>query len=395
MRVGVIMGGVSSEREVSRMTGKEMAVHLDRRKYEVLPIEISRREELIDKVREIDFALLALHGAFGEDGTVQGVLETLGIPYSGSGVLASSLCMDKDLSKRLLRAEGIATPDWVCLERSSWSEASAASGGSRGNGSPDSALAYPLFVKPNGGGSSIGVRRVDDEGELRAALEEAFRWDRSVVVESMVHGQEITCSVLGGELLPILGIRANGAAWFDYRAKYSVGGAEEQPIVLPSEVEARVRDMALACYRMLKCGVYARIDMILKDGVPCVLEVNTLPGMTATSLLPKSALAAGITYAELLDRIIGLSLLERRGGAASFLAEPPIQAAPATKEAVRQAIPTLEEVVKKAAPALKKAVRQAIPASEEAEKQAIPALKEASWPKPFPEDGKIRLEVLS
>lgn len=167
------------------------------------------------------------------------------------------------------------------------------------------------------------MRRVDDEGELRAALEEAFRWDRSVVVESMVHGQEITCSVLGGELLPILGIRANGAAWFDYRAKYSVGGAEEQPVVLPSEVEARVRDMALACYRMLKCGVYARIDMILKDGVPCVLEVNTLPGMTATSLLPKSALAAGISYAELLDRIIGLSLLERRGGAASFLAEPP------------------------------------------------------------------------
>ncbi|GJM77499.1 hypothetical protein HMSSN036_97150 [Paenibacillus macerans] len=131
------------------------------------------------------------------------MLETLGIPYSGSGVLASSLCMDKDLSKRLLRAEGIATPDWVCLERSSWSETPAASGGSRGNGSPDLALAYPLFVKPNGGGSSIGVRRVDGEGELRAALEEAFRWDRSVVVESMVHGQEITCSVLGGELLPI------------------------------------------------------------------------------------------------------------------------------------------------------------------------------------------------
>lgn len=372
MKVGIIMGGVSSEREVSRMTGKEMAAQLDRGKYEVLPIEITRREELIDQVKGIDFALLALHGAFGEDGTVQGVLESLGIPYSGSGVLSSGLCMDKDLSKRLLRAEGIATPEWVCLERSSWSETTVESGGSRGNGSPAWGLAYPLFVKPNGGGSSIGVRRVEDEMELRFALEEAFRWDRSVVVESMVHGQEITCSVLGGELLPILGIRATGAAWFDYCAKYSVGGAEEHPIVLPSEVEARVRNVALACYRILKCGVYARIDMILKDGVPYVLEVNTLPGMTATSLLPKSALAAGLSYAELLDRIIELSLLERKG-AASTLGEATMQAVPTSKEAVKQAMPMSEETVK----------------------QAVPTSEEASLPKPFPEDGKIRLEVVS
>lgn len=307
MKVGVIMGGVSSEREVSLMTGKEIAGRLDPSKYDVMTIDVTKREELIDRVRGIDFALLALHGAFGEDGTVQGVMETLGIPYSGSGVLSSSLCMDKNLTKRLLRAEGIVTPDGAYLDRAmfvdgTW-EAEVAG------------LAYPLFVKPNAGGSSIGVQRVDRPELLRGALEEAFRWDVSVLVEPMVSGQEITCPILDGELLPVLGIRSNGAEWFDYEAKYSDGGAEERPITLPPEVESRVREAALACYRLLQCRVYARVDMILKDGVPYVLEVNTLPGMTANSLLPRSAAAAGMSYGELLDRIIELSLAERGKGA--------------------------------------------------------------------------------
>lgn len=313
MKVGVIMGGDSSEREVSLMTGKEIVGRLDRSKYEVVPIDVTKREELIDQVRGIDFALLALHGTFGEDGTVQGALETLDIPYSGSGVLSSSLCMDKNLTKRLLRAEGIVTPDGAFLDRASfaseaWEEQLAG-------------LAYPLFVKPNAGGSSIGVQHVDRPELLRGALEEAFRWDVSVVVESMVSGQEITCSILGGELLPVLGIRSNGAEWFDYEAKYSDGGAEERPITLPPEAEARVREAALACYRLLQCRVYARVDMILKDGVPYVLEVNTLPGMTANSLLPRSAADAGMSYGELLDRIIELSLAERGKGVTARAAQ--------------------------------------------------------------------------
>ncbi|MGG6310922.1 D-alanine--D-alanine ligase [Paenibacillus macerans] len=308
MRVGVIMGGTSSEREVSLMTGKEIVGRLDRSKYEVVPIEVARREELIDQVRGIDFALLGLHGTFGEDGTVQGVLETLGIPYSGSGVLSSSLCMDKNLTKRLLRAEGVSTPEWACLDRLSFT-------GGEWEKTLEP-LGYPLFVKPNSGGSSIGVQRVDRKEGLRDALEEAFRWDSEVIVESMVTGQEVTCPVIDGELLPVLGIRATGAEWFDYEAKYSDGGAEELPIALPADVDSRVHSAALGCYRLLKCSVYARIDMILKDGVPYVLEVNTLPGMTANSLLPRSAKAAGISYSELLDRIIELSLAERTGGRA-------------------------------------------------------------------------------
>lgn len=308
MKVGVIMGGDSSEREVSLMTGKEIVSRLDRSKYEVVPIDVTKREELIDQVRGLDFALLALHGAFGEDGTVQGVLETLGIPYSGSGVLSSSLCMDKNLTKRLLLAEGVRTPDGVYLDQAMFVD---------GTWETEvTGLAYPLFVKPNAGGSSIGVQRVDRPEWLREALAEAFRWDVSVVVESMVSGQEITCAILGGELLPVLGIRSNGAEWFDYEAKYSDGGAEERPITLPPDVEARVRGAALACYRLLQCCVYARVDMILKEGVPYVLEVNTLPGMTANSLLPRSAAAAGMSYSDLLDRIIELSLAARRGDGA-------------------------------------------------------------------------------
>ncbi|WP_339820234.1 D-alanine--D-alanine ligase [Paenibacillus sp. FSL R7-0216] len=306
MKVGVIMGGVSSEREVSLMTGKEIVGRLNPNKYDVVPIDVTRREELIDRVRGIDFALLALHGAFGEDGTVQGVLETLGIPYSGSGVLSSSLCMDKNLTKRLLRAEGVITADWAYLDRARLAD------GSWEN--EVAGLAYPLFVKPNAGGSSIGVQRVDRPELLRGVLTEAFRWDASVIVESLVNGQEITCPILDGELLPVLGIQANGAEWFDYEAKYSDGGAEERPITLPSDVETRVRESALACYRVLQCRVYARVDMILQDGIPYVLEVNTLPGMTANSLLPRSAAAAGMSYGELLDRIIELSLVERGSG---------------------------------------------------------------------------------
>ncbi|WP_334072322.1 MULTISPECIES: D-alanine--D-alanine ligase [Paenibacillus] len=298
MRIGIIMGGVSSEYEVSLMTGQEMAAHLDRKKYDVLPIVVTKREELIDQVKDIDFALLALHGAFGEDGTVQGALETLGIPYSGSGVLASSLCMDKDLSKKMMRAEGIPTPNWRCLTLDGWREQVAG-------------VEFPVFVKPNNGGSSVGVRRADDEEELHEAVAEAFRWDRAVIVESRIEGQEITCSLVDGELLPVLGIRAACAEWFDYNAKYTAGGAEEAPIALPDDVHSRVRETAMACYRLFKCGVYARIDMILRNDTPYVLEVNTLPGMTKTSLLPRSAEAAGWTYAELLDRIIEGSLRER------------------------------------------------------------------------------------
>ncbi|MCG7405942.1 D-alanine--D-alanine ligase [Paenibacillus sp. ACRRX] len=293
MKVGVIMGGDSSEREVSMQTGQEMLLHLDRNKYEVVPIEISNRHELIERVKGIDMALLALHGTYGEDGTVQGALESMGIPYTGSGVLSSSICMNKDVSKRLMRSEGIRTPEWKC-----WS--------SMEEYDPEvvELLGFPLIVKPNCGGSSVGTELVRSREALYAAVQNAFQWDRTVMIEEYISGQEITCSLLNGEMLPIIGIRLLQSDWFDYRCKYDDGGAEEQVIQLSAEITRNVTEAALACYRIMKCSVYARVDMILRDGVPYVLEVNTLPGMTTNSLLPKSASAAGLTFSQLLDCII-------------------------------------------------------------------------------------------
>ncbi len=302
MKIGVIMGGVSSEAEVSLHTGQEMLKHLDRSKYEAVPVVIKERQDLAAGVQGLDFALLALHGAYGEDGTVQGTLETLGVPYSGSGVLASSLCMNKHLSKTILRAGGVPTPDWICWD-------------SMDEYHPEAVrhLGYPVMVKPNSGGSSIGMTKVYADGELRSAVEKAFAEDASVLIERFTAGEEITCSIVGGELLPVIAITPVTEGWFDYGAKYERGGADERIVQLEGELRHKVETAAMACYKLLKCSVYARIDMLIQDGVPYVLEVNTLPGMTETSLLPQSALAAGYTFSGLLDRIIAESLKERGG----------------------------------------------------------------------------------
>jgi len=299
MKVGVIMGGVSSEREVSLATGKEMMAHLDRSKYDVIPIDIRKKQDLLEQAKGIDLALIALHGSFGEDGTIQGALETMGIPYTGCSLLSSALCMDKDLSKKLLRSAGLHTPDWALLRHmDDIRDGRAAS------------LGYPLVVKPNAGGSSIGVALVKDELSLRQAAETAFSYGEEVLVEEYVDGEEITCGMLNGELLPILSIKPN-AEFFDYASKYEPGQSEERVAAFEPGLEKGIREAALKSFRAMKCSVYARVDMMLKDGIPYILEVNTLPGMTKTSLLPQSALAAGISFAKLLDAIIEGSLAAR------------------------------------------------------------------------------------
>ncbi|WP_312116382.1 D-alanine--D-alanine ligase [Brevibacillus reuszeri] len=303
MKIGVVMGGISSEREVSLWTGQEMIKYLDRSRYEVVPIVIEERTDLITQVQQagIDFALLALHGQFGEDGTVQGVLETLGIPYSGSGVLASSLCMNKQLSKVLLKAAGVHTPAGLCWQGMDDYDPQAVE-----------QLGYPVIVKPNTGGSSIGVQPVQNEKELLPAVQEAFDLGEEILIEPYIKGTELTCPIMDGEALPIIGIRSAHSEWFDFKAKYEVGGAEEKVIQLHPLIEKRVNEAALTSYRQLQCKVYARVDVILYQDIPYVLEVNTLPGMTAGSLFPKSAAAAGMTYSQLLDRVIASSLHERK-----------------------------------------------------------------------------------
>ncbi|MEH7460172.1 D-alanine--D-alanine ligase, partial [Bacillus sp. JJ1127] len=300
MRVGVIMGGVSSEKQVSLMTGEEMIAHLDKSKYEIVPIKLNDKKELVEKGRNLDIALLALHGEYGEDGTIQGTLETLGVPYTGSGMLSSSICMDKNVSKKMIRYEGIQTPDWIHL--SSMEELQL---------DEIDKMGYPLVVKPNSGGSSVGVKIVYDKDSLLSSLEEVFKWDSELVIEKYIKGEEITCSILDGNLLPIISIQ-HTAEFFDYHAKYDDIATIEEVVELPATTHERVAEAAMTCYKSLKCSVYARVDMIIKDGIPYVMEVNTLPGMTQNSLLPKSAHAAGISYNKLLDIIIETSLQVRR-----------------------------------------------------------------------------------
>ncbi|MEH7175554.1 D-alanine--D-alanine ligase [Priestia megaterium] len=300
MRVGVIMGGVSSEKQVSLMTGEEMIAHLGKDKYKVMPIKLNNKKELIEKAKDLDIALLALHGQYGEDGTIQGTLETLGVPYTGSGMLSSSICMDKNMSKKMIRYEGIQTPDWIHLSKME---------------KPDfdkiDKMGYPLVVKPNSGGSSVGVKIVYNKDSLFSSLEDVFKWDSEVVIEKYIKGEEITCSILNGKLLPIISIQ-HTADFFDYHTKYDDSATIEKVVELPATTHERVAEAAIACYRALKCSVYARVDLIIKDEIPYVMEVNTLPGMTKNSLLPKSAHAAGIPYNKLLDMIIETSLQVRK-----------------------------------------------------------------------------------
>lgn len=302
MKVGVIMGGTSSEKQVSIMTGKEMVAQLDKQKYDVVAITLDDNKEVIDKVRDIDVALLALHGKFGEDGTIQGVLETLGIPYTGSGLLASSLCMDKNMTKKILRYEGVATPNWLHFVK-----------GEELPLQDIELMGYPLVVKPNADGSSVGVHIVHDRSALLAAVTDVFKSNNEIIIEEYLIGDEITCGILNEELLPVLSIK-HTAVFFDYKAKYDDASTIEEPVELLPAIHERVAKAAMISYKALKCSVYARVDMLVKDGVPYVLEVNTLPGMTPNSLLPKSALAAGISYSALLDSIIESSLQIKRNG---------------------------------------------------------------------------------
>jgi D-alanine-D-alanine ligase len=300
MKVGVIMGGISSEREISLYTGREIAANLDKEKYEVSTIIINSKEEILEKVKGIDFAILALHGKFGEDGTVQAVLQTLNIPYSGCDVLSSAICMDKDMTKKVLRAEGITTADWIIIRKLE-----------------DiidveiEKIGYPVVVKPNSGGSSVATFIISNREELRGAVAEALKYDKEVMIEQYIKGDEITCCILDGRMLPVLAIRPK-SSFFDYTSKYADGGAEEVVVELHKNLQNEVETMALACWRALKCSVYARVDMLIKEGVPYILEINTLPGMTKNSLFPKSAKAVGISFSGLLDLIVEHSLRERK-----------------------------------------------------------------------------------
>lgn len=303
MKIGVIMGGISSEREVSLNSGKEVVKFLEQNdKYEVLPIVIDKKQDIVEKVKGIDFAFLALHGKFGEDGTVQSVLQTLDIPYSGCGPLSSGICMDKDSTKKILKQANINTADWICVSSIDDIDYDKLE-----------KIGYPFFVKPNSGGSSVATNLIKNKEDIKNAVEMALEYDNEVMIEKYIRGDEITCCILNGRMLPVLAIRPQkGAEFFDFKAKYEDGGSEEVVIQLEENLHKQVEKMALACWKELKCSVYVRVDMIISNGVPYILELNTLPGMTKNSLFPKSAKDVGISFGQLLDYIIEYSLKVQR-----------------------------------------------------------------------------------
>lgn len=305
-RIGVLMGGRSSEREISLRTGKAVHRALLRRGYRAVAIDVG--ESLLKQLqtKKVQMAFVALHGPGGEDGTIQGLLETIGIPYTGSGVRASAMAMHKVTAKRLLACHGIPVPDGIVVRKG------------EAIGKP-ARLKWPVIVKPAAEGSTIGISIVRKPSEWRAALRRAHAHDREAIVEAYIPGHEVTVSVLrgarGATALPTIEIVAPGG-FYDYAAKYTKGRSRYLcPAPLPAGVNRRVTELAVRACDILGCDGAARVDFrVTPRGKPYVLEVNTVPGMTETSLLPMAAAQAGMEYDQLTEEILKSAL--RRAEAA-------------------------------------------------------------------------------
>jgi D-alanine-D-alanine ligase len=353
IRVGVLTGGASAERDISLATGAQIAASLDPSRFEVVLLDplafMARNPEITAAQREqaqrlikgggrvepdhqlprgletqiesasralvpatrvmgnaepIDVVLIALHGTWGEDGRIQGLLDTIGIPYTGSGVLASALAMDKEVAKQVLGASGIDVPRGVVVTGTTKSDLEAAR-----------SVGLPAFVKPVSSGSSVGASIASREGDLAPAITLALKYDRRVLIEELIKGRELTVPVIGNDdltALPVIEILTE-RAFFDYSAKYDAGESEEVcPADIPVVVAKRAQDLALRAHRALHCRGMSRADFVWSGDRMVTLEVNTIPGMTANSLLPKAARAAGIPFGDLLARFIDWALEDAR-----------------------------------------------------------------------------------
>lgn len=305
-RVGVLMGGISAEREVSLRSGEAITAALRARGHEVVPIFVDRDIDRVLRATPIDVAFLALHGPFGEDGALQGLLEWMGIPYTGSGVLASALAMDKLKAKELFRLHNVPTPAYYALDGEVSDRALEETHGSFG---------FPVMVKPRREGSSLGVSRAGDLAELRAAVDLARRFDEGVLVERLVRGREVHVGVLDGKVLGAIEIVPR-RPFFDYQAKYGKGLCEYYfPARLSPTRYQGVLRLAQRAHEALGCAGATRVNLIVTESEnEFVLEVNTLPGMTPTSILPKIAAGAGIDFPTLCDEILSRARLHQRAG---------------------------------------------------------------------------------
>jgi D-alanine-D-alanine ligase len=326
LRVAVIAGGRSSEHEISVASARSVLEALDPERYDVQTIEIERdgrwalgpgetralgrpvaetlpvpTGSVPETLGQVDVVLPILHGPFGEDGTVQGLLELAGVPYVGAGVTASALCMDKDLFKAVCRDKGIPVTQSVTV---------------RNGDRPENPFGYPVFVKPARLGSSVGITKVGAEGELQAAVDLARRHDEKVLIEEFVSGVEVECGVLGNRE-PIASIPGeivahgfSGVDWYDYSSKYEEGGMDLViPPRIPEATSGRVQQLSVEAFVATDCEGMARADCFVReDGEVLVNELNTIPGFTATSVYAKLFEASGIPYPDLLDRLVELAL---------------------------------------------------------------------------------------
>ena len=313
-RVAVLMGGDSAERDISLMSGQGVLQALLTKGVQAQAFDPSTQDLLALRGLGTTHVFIALHGRHGEDGTVQGALELLGIPYTGSGVMASAIAMDKVMTKRLWRSHGLDTPASVCLSPAEQSQA-------RIDAIP-AELGLPLIVKPPREGSSIGVTKVSQASAMAAAAALATRYDPELLCEAFIDGDEITCPVLGegasAVALPIVRIAAPQGD-YDYQNKYFTDTVQYHcPSGLPASEEQAIQRQVLAAYRSLGCRGWGRADLMIRasDRKAFLLEMNTSPGMTSHSLVPMSARAAGISYEDLCLRLIASASLDSRSGVA-------------------------------------------------------------------------------
>ena len=310
-KVAVLLGGSSAEREISLMSGNGVLAALKSQGVDAQAFDPAERD-LVELKREgFTRCFIALHGRHGEDGTVQGALELLGIPYTGSGVMASAVSIDKVMTKRLWLAEGLPTPRYIVLGEGARTTA-------HSRAVPDT-LGLPLIVKPPHEGSSIGVSKVAGYSDMQAAVELAARYDAQVLCEEFIDGEEVTCPVLGegagARALPVVRIVAPEGA-YDYQNKYFTDDVKYLvPSGLPAAEEAEIQRVVLAAYRSLGCRGWGRADLMIRatDRRPFLLEMNTSPGMTGHSLVPKSAAAAGIAYEPLCVLLLQSARLDSQG----------------------------------------------------------------------------------
>jgi len=315
IKIAIIMGGPSAEREVSLNTGKNIFENLDKNKYEPVTIEIlqdgkwqkgGKLLSIEEALKNIDIVFNAMHGEFGEDGTVQGLFESLKIPYTGSGVLASALGMNKFISRLIFREYGLKTPNSFFIDSTDKDEIT------EKINQAIKTFGLPIVIKPNNRGSSVGITLLKDRRDIKNAIDNVLKYDNQILIEKFIKGREMTCGVLelkDGNLiaLPVTEIIPKDKYdFFDYNAKYLNGASDEiTPANLSLHLSKEIQENAILAHKALGCKGYSRADFIISvNNQVYILEINTLPGMTKNSLMPKAAEAAGIEFKELLDIII-------------------------------------------------------------------------------------------